>query len=788
MTNLENLSINDYIAIFRRRIWYVVVITILVTAGVVVYALQLPPIYRSETTIAMSARLVPEDYIRSIDRRTNSDQMDFVRQQLQSRTFLQGIIQEFRLAEPGPEGFSDFALAGVGKRIEISVLTTSAFKLAFTATDRNQAQAVTKRLAERVIQLNGSFRKEKVQSADQFLEEQLREAANELSTAEQKALKFRNDSFPGITAENVTPDNLRDLQVQLATLEAKLDAAVDQRKSLERRLTENRQLKVALKAPGPPPPDLPADTRPVTAAAPPPPPSALETQLTAKRAELAAASSRYTPLHPSVQQLTMDVRQLEAAVRAQQAQALAQAQVLASTSAPKQAAKQEVKDLPLVPDFPAIDLMPAEIQTELEQVTRDIAKMQRDRNLLAGRVASYQARLNPSPVVAQEQAQITREYDVAKQRYNYLSDKRLNSELATRVDTSDENEMFRVIDPANLPQRPSGPDRRMFASLGGLAGLILGLGFAFLRDFMDSTLHSEDHASAELKLPILAAIPIIPDEDRRDGEQVPLLVQPLNPDDPGDFSLLQADSKVRNVLLNPLCFEGEHYRLLQTRLMAMQKERKLKSLLISSANPHEGKTFTSCCIAGVLAQEPGKRVLLIDADLRRANLTHMLGFANKDTSRTANAVLAGEANLEESVARCAELNLYFLPADTKAFNPANMMSSDQLERVLSQATQAFDWVIIDSPPILAVADANRMFPYCDGMLLVVHSGKTPMKLIRDSIQRVGANRICGVLMNRVKNVQSSYYYGGYYQNIDSPPTKIKRKSSSKVSEIDLIQS
>jgi len=330
----------------------------------------------------------------------------------------------------------------------------------------------------------------------------------------------------------------------------------------------------------------------------------------------------------------------------------------------------------------------------------------------------------------------------------------------------------------------------MFASLGGLAGLILGLGFAFLRDFMDSTLHSEDHASAELKLPILASIPIIPDEEKGNGEEVPirLVHPPINPEDPGDFSLLQADSKIRNVLLNPLCFEGEHYRLLQTRLLAMQKERRLKSLLISSANPHEGKTFSSCCIAGVLAQEPGKRVLLIDADLRRANATHMLGLAHKDRTNTSNAVLAGEADLEASVMRCAELNLYFLPADTKAFNPANLMSSSQLERVLKQAAEAFDWVIIDSPPILAVADANRMFPYCDGMLLVVHSGKTPMKMIRDSIQRVGTNRICGVLMNRVKTVQSSYYYGGYYQNIDTPTTKTKKKSNSKVSEIDLIQS
>jgi polysaccharide chain length determinant protein (PEP-CTERM system associated) len=798
MTNLENLTISDYIAIFRRRIWYVVVITILVTAGTVVYALQLPPIYKSETTIAMATRLVPEDYIRSLDRQTNADQMDFVRQQLQSRTFLQGIIQEFQLAAPGPEGYSDGALLGVGKRIEIGILTTSSFKLAFTATDRNLAQAVTKRLAERVIQLNGSFRKEKVQTADQFLEEQLHEAQTALNSAEQKILQFKNDAFSGAAAENVTPDGLRDLQLQLNTLETKLENAKDERTALERRLADNRQLKLALEAPTPPAPAVVPDTHAAPAPPPPPaPPSAVENQLAVKRGELAAASARYTPLHPNVLQLTLEVQQLEAAAKKQQQQQQQQlleqqqAQAAAAQAAAPavQAPKDDSRDLPALIKFAKVDLMPAEIQIEIDQMSRDIARMEKDKSILSARVAAYQTRLNPSPQVAQQQAELNREYDSAKQRYTYLSDKRLGAEMAARVDSNENNEVFRVIDPANLPLRPSGPNRRMFAGLGGLAGLILGLGFAFLRDCMDSTLHTEDHASAELNLPILASIPTIPEEEKGNGEEVPVsLVQTGNPDDPGDFSLLQSDGKIRNVILNPLCFEGEHYRLLQTRLLAMQQDKKLKSLLISSANPHEGKTFSACCIAGVLAQEPGKRVLLIDADLRRANATHMMGLANRTSAKTANAVLAGEEGLEESVLRCAELNLYFLPADTKAFNPAKVMSSHQLERVLRQAAQLFDWVIVDSPPILAVADANRMFPYCDGMLLVVHSGKTPMKLIRESIQRVGANRICGVLMNRVKTVQSSYYYGGYYQNFDPPSAKNKKGSASKASKIDLIQS
>jgi succinoglycan biosynthesis transport protein ExoP len=774
MTNLESLTINDYLTIFRRRIWYVVVVTILVTAGTVVYVKTLPAIYRSETTIAMSSRLVPEDYIRSLDRQTNNDQMEFVRQQLQSRTFLQGIIQEFHLAEPGPEGFSDGALFGIGKRIEILPITTTTFKLAFTATDRVLAQKVTKRLTERVIQLNDSFRTERVQTADQFLDEQLRDAANALSTAEQKVLQFKNEAFPGVAGETVNTDNLRDLQIQLAAVETKLEEANSQRKSLAQRLKEHGQLKLAIKSPTPARPAV-ADSHATTPAA--APPTALEIQLAQKQADLAAASTRYTALHPRVTALQTQVQQLEAQVAAQSKPVQA--------VSPSPAADAQ-KELPPLPEFAAIDLVPAEIQAELDQISRDVPKLESEKAALASKVASYRALLNPLPTVSQELAELSREYDRAKQRYAYLSDKRLNSEMAVRVDSSDDNELFRVIDPANLPLQAAGPNRRMFAMMGGVAGILMGLGIAFLRDFMDSTLHSEEHATAELNLPILAAIPSIPDEPKTNAEKrVPMrvILTQAGSEDPESFALWQVDSKIRNVVLNPLCFEAEHYRLLQTRLLAMQRNRPLKSILISSANPNEGKTFSSCCIAGILAQETGKKVLLIDADLRKASATRMLGLTHK-SGKTFNAVMAGEADFHESILLCPELNLHFLPADLKAFNPAKVMSSHQLERILSQATEAFDWVIIDSPPILAVADANRMFPYCDGMMLVVHSGKTPMKLITDSIKRVGRDRILGVLMNQVKTVQSSYYYGGSYQTVDRPSLKTKRRTTAKLTEGD----
>ncbi len=758
MKTFESLTVSDYIDIARRRIWYGIITTILVSALTVAYALKLPSIYRSETTIAISNRFLPENYLPSIDRQTINDRMDFVRQALQSRTFLEGIVQEFRLA--GEDGI-DRAAEVLRSKIEIIPTTPSTFKLGFPATDPGFAQSITKRLAERVIQLNDTSRKEKVHVADQYLEDELRQAGNELSEAEQKLLEFRNKAFPGVTTEVITPETLRDLQSQFAKLDTQLETAREQRKGMERRLEEHRQLKLALNAPPPPAQATPA--QPAAAAPPIVPaaaPSPLETELANRRAALAAASVRYTPLHPDVVRLTQEVRQLEAQVRQAQA-ATATASVPAAQS---KESKDEAKPARAVlPEFDAsLDVVPAEIQLEMTQLDREILRMQQAREQLQARITSYETRLNPPPSVAQELAALTRESDAARQRYNLLSEKRSNSKMAARADSSDNNEMFTVVDAAFLPRKPIGPNRRLVAVLGSVAGLVLGFGLAFLREFMDSTMHTEDDLAAQIKLPILASIPsIVVQNEKLDKSTSLAIVSGQNVEDPDLFSLRRVDTKVRNVILNPLCFPREHYRLLHSQFLSIQRNRQLKTILISSASPGEGKTFSSCCIAGILAQEPGKKVLLIDGDLRRSSATNVLGFRHSHLPYNFNTVLRGQSQLEESLIRCDDFNFYFLASGQIPSDPGEILTSANLERVFAQCAEAFDWVIVDSPPVLAAADTILMSPFCDAVMLVVQSGKTTTKLVKDSIKRVGHDRICGALMNRVKIRESSYYYGEY---------------------------
>jgi protein-tyrosine kinase len=230
------------------------------------------------------------------------------------------------------------------------------------------------------------------------------------------------------------------------------------------------------------------------------------------------------------------------------------------------------------------------------------------------------------------------------------------------------------------------------------------------------------------------------------------------------FNLDLADYRVRSVL-DPVTAVGEQFRLLRAKLSLEQKQRNIKTLLVSSASPAEGKTFVSCGLAGVLAQEPGKKVLLVDADMRRPMAGRDLGVQNLEIKGLSD-VLRGEAAIEDVLINSTDTTLFLLPSGNTPHNPSELLSSPALESSLKSVSQYFDWIIIDSPPIAAIADASVIAQICDAILLVVQANKTLSKLVQNAILRVGQDRICGIVMNRVKYITNSRYYYRYY-HVDS---------------------
>jgi capsular exopolysaccharide synthesis family protein len=230
-----------------------------------------------------------------------------------------------------------------------------------------------------------------------------------------------------------------------------------------------------------------------------------------------------------------------------------------------------------------------------------------------------------------------------------------------------------------------------------------------------------------------------------------------------DFSL--ATNQMQSAM-NPRTVLGEQCRVLRTKLTLLQKQNGIRTILITSTVPQEGKSFTSCALAGIIAQEQRKRVVIIDADLRKHGSGRDYGINGNSGIAGTSEVLQGTSEFRRSLLKSIDPEFWFLPSGTLPPNPSELLSSPEMEKTLRFAARNFDWVIIDAPPALALSDPTLIAPLCDAVVLVVRVNSTPAKLVQETINRIGRERICGIVLNRQKLAHSSrYYYQYYYQKI-----------------------
>lgn len=231
-----------------------------------------------------------------------------------------------------------------------------------------------------------------------------------------------------------------------------------------------------------------------------------------------------------------------------------------------------------------------------------------------------------------------------------------------------------------------------------------------------------------------------------------------------------------NVFVNsdPSTPGAEQFRTLRSRLYQLRGTQALRSVLVTSSIPGEGKTFVSGNLAQAIVRQPDRRALLIDADLRRPRLHLPLGAP---LTPGLTDYLRGEVDEVGMIQNGHESNLCFIPGGNDVTNPSELLSNGRLKTLLDRMTLIFDWVILDSPPCLPVADASVLGDMCDGVLLVVRSGSTPSELAQKACQELQGKNIVGVVLNAVErgHLYDSYYYDGYgYGAGDSNGSKAQK--------------
>ena len=415
----------------------------------------------------------------------------------------------------------------------------------------------------------------------------------------------------------------------------------------------------------------------------------------------------------------------------------------------RQIAQASVNFQPSYPKLQELNNELAAVQTDIkvevqrlsEKYKKDyLAALEREK-LLRASLENQKTQENQLNESAIEYSLLKRDVDSNRELYEGLLQKLKEAGVMTGLRSSN----VRIVDPASPPGVPSSPNipRSLLMSL--LVGLAGGISLAFILESRDTTIHSLDQAQMITSLPSLAYIPLATGSSK---------------------ALLRAKRPVPAAALasaaQPKSQLAEAYRALRTSILLSRVGQTAKVLLVTSALPQEGKTTTTVNLAIVLAQHEA-RVLVIEADMRRTGISQLFGLQSKIGL---SSVLTETTELEDAIQPIPGVpNLSLLPAGETPANPAVLLGSARMRDLLGTVGAKFDYIIVDSPPVLSVTDAVLLSKVSDSTLLVIRAGVTDKAALRrvcDVLAHVDA-RMVGMILNAADTTDPDhYYYGGRY--------------------------
>jgi succinoglycan biosynthesis transport protein ExoP len=380
------------------------------------------------------------------------------------------------------------------------------------------------------------------------------------------------------------------------------------------------------------------------------------------------------------------------------------------------------------------DLQEAQRQYELE-VSRAIQQIRNDYDTAVLEEQTMARALDAAKADAQDLSKKSVNYNVMEREANsnrQVYESLLQRANELRVSSNSRSNNVRVVDHAETPRAPMTPAGRRTWLLSLGVGLVLAVGVAYGLDYMNDTIKTPEDVTRRLKLPFLGLVPSVR------GDKHPML----------------ASSNV------PVDF-GESFRALRTSLISKYPSEGTKIILITSAQPLEGKTTTAANIAMALAYG-GSRVLLVDADMRRPGLHRPLRLTNE---RGLSQVLTGQARVRDVIQRTVDPNLLAITAGKTPPNPSELLASERMKTLLTNLSHGpFDWIVVDTPPVLAVTDAVILAPMVSGVTIVIGAEMTRRRLAERAIETIMQARpkYAAVVLNKVDFARNKYYYSRYY--------------------------
>lgn len=713
-------KVRDYVDIAIRRKWLIISI-VMISVGVAgTVAWFKKDVYRSSTVILIEQQTIPEKYVSSVLDDVAS-RVSTITQQVLSRTSLVKVVEEFGLFQDliQKEGYEQ-AILRMRENIQVETKgrkRIEAFTISFAHEDPTTAMKVTSRLASQYIEENLKMREQFVEGASDFLESELRVSREELESKERALSKFKNKYMGELPSQLKTNLSTLDrMQKERDATQESVNTTTNQIMLVEQGIRE-------YEASGAISTDANIQFRQGRGELNPAGRAGSNSQFALLRnleQDLFKLSAEYTDAYPDVISVKQQIALLKDEL----------ASKLDTTGEPGTIQVFDPYLRGLIKDRDALKLQVVAQNNRLAKLATAMDKIQ--------------GHVDRTPTREQEMLALVRDYDNMQSNYQNIFQKRLNARISENLEKRQKGERFRILDPANLPQMPEGPERFLIVLVGLGVGLGLGYGLAFVIEQWNPTFRRSEDAEVSLGFPILATIPSF--QMAYGKSSAGLLVGgtfgstaeglsgsedangelPTKPSGSGRWRAGWTPGPSLVSRWRPNSIVAEQYRVAATRLVLMNDDRANTVVLATSAMKGEGKTSSVVNLGYTLARDLEKQVLLIGCDFKAPRLHEAMGMP---AAPGLADYFHGNVELENCIHRMEDVPLWVLPAGAIEEHAVSLSRLPQLASMIESLRSRFDYIILDAPPILPLADMNVLAGLADVLILVVRAGVTPQEIV-----------------------------------------------------------
>lgn len=474
-------QIEDYLEIFLRRKWYIIIPTLVSIVGILIALIVFPKTYRSSTLILIEHQMIPEFYVTPTVNSDIASRLNTITQQVMSRTRLESIINEFGLYRGMKDKLTNEELVELmRKSITLDVRSGrsgqgSSFAISYVGSEPETVMHVTNRLASLFIEENLKVREQQVEGTTNFLETELQGLKSSLEIQESQMKAFKEKYMGELPSQ--LEANLRTLdrlQLERQMTNEALRSAEDRKIAIERQLSEI----------GATPVSRGVASAGVSLNDP------VRMRLAELQAELSQLSSMYTDKYPDIVRIKNEIDEIESKIR---------------TGKGRDSMGSGAGRIPSVSDDPRY----LTLSTQLADVNSEVKAFREKQIELSRNITLFQGRVERIPQREQQISALMRDYENTRQNYQNLLTKRLDARLAESLEKKQKGEQFRILDPANLPIKPFKPNMIAIVLVGLAGGMGGGIGLVLMLEYIDASFRKADDVYAIIGIPVLATVPRI---------------------------------------------------------------------------------------------------------------------------------------------------------------------------------------------------------------------------------------------------------------------------------------